>query len=166
VTAGSLLIVAGDNYGSDSPGVSDTLGTSYSLVASASPSDNEYLVVYAGIAPSSGANTVTISGETSYPGIAILEVVGATTSVDATAVSTPYKITTTVTDDFVFVYAGSQHSGQTFSPPAGYFLGGSANNNDSCAWAFVVLPYIGNTLAALIDLGDASSQQVAVAFKT
>ena len=62
VGSGNLLIVAGAGFksgGVAAPGVTDTLGTSYTVL-SAVPFTNGRIFIAYGVSPSAGANTVTI----------------------------------------------------------------------------------------------------------
>lgn len=65
VTAGNLLVVVGNNFhtGGSTVAISDSLGTSYTVMESNPYTDHASYIAY-GIAPSSGANTVTINPTT------------------------------------------------------------------------------------------------------
>lgn len=81
VTAGNLLVVVGNNFKTQADPtivVTDTLGTVYTVLLSASPDINRDAFIAYGIAPSSGANTVTMDPASigNYPGFCIDEFAG------------------------------------------------------------------------------------------
>jgi hypothetical protein len=118
VTEGNLLVVVFsiDTY---VPGrtCTDTLGTSYTQLENLSTP--EELDVWAGIAPASGTNTVTISGSMNYrPAMTACEFSNATISVDQSITSSdhssmagPISVTTAAPNDLVLACVGSSSGG-------------------------------------------------------
>ncbi len=79
VTSGDLLIYSykSENTGSAPTTVTDTLGTSYTLRVNKQVGTSNAVWVYTGIAPSSGANTVTANGSTlNFPCSQVTEIAG------------------------------------------------------------------------------------------
>lgn len=144
VTSGNLLIVAVNN--SVTPSISDSLGTSYTEVYQdlEAPTGINY-TIYAGIAPSSGANTVTLNttGD-SFQNLGIMEVLGATATIDVQAAvdtgsgnpssqTATVSVTTAVLNDFLFFGVGGAHNGNVFSFGSPFALDSQINGNDSQA---------------------------------
>ncbi len=114
VTSGNLLIVTGSTWGSTGPAtsvaVTDTLGTSYTVVLGTAIATSGRTFIAYGIAPSSGANTVTVNpagADATHEGTFSLDeftgvdpspadVNGGTTS-GATAIGNPFAATDTIT---------------------------------------------------------------------
>jgi len=87
VLAGSLLVFAAGSEGVVDPlTVTDTLGTSYTKAVAYTANAN-HIAIYWGIAPSAGANTVTVTGlGTSFADVSVAEfVTSGTVTVDTTA---------------------------------------------------------------------------------
>lgn len=86
VTAGSLLVVAGfANNNATGIGLTDTRGTVYTVVNGTAGPGGEYPFIGYGIAPSSGANTVTLTCTSGFFGFGVDEfavVPGAVASVN------------------------------------------------------------------------------------
>lgn len=122
VTSGNLLIVVYSSQNNTSSSTcSDTVGTTYTKALVYSPAGGEYVIVFAGLAGGSGANTVTIGTPgNSYDAIAVMEVSGAeaTVDVDATYNSgssanpiASLAATTTVAGDFLLFSFATNNSG-------------------------------------------------------
>lgn len=124
VTSGNVSIVEFQTTGSISGiGVTDTLGTSYTLKAShAGTGGAPSIAVFAGSLPSSGADTVTI---TSPPGssdmVGVSEVANITTTIDTSSGSSAtttgadgsrlfFSITTANSPDYIFATSGTSVS--------------------------------------------------------
>jgi hypothetical protein len=154
VTEGNLLIVAaGANNSPSTTTVSDTLGTSYTLLSFY----NVHTMsthIWAGVAPSSGANTVTITGSgDGHMVTSILEFSGCTIDLDGAvqtegssgSPTTSQSITTTVTSDLLIA---------TYADPGGNNTGSMGTgwttvffNGDGDWWdfglAYQIAPTIG-----------------------
>jgi hypothetical protein len=175
VTSGNLLLVA---YKSESAitgvTISDTLGTPYTLVASISGQPNN-MNIYAGIAPASGANTVTIGGApNNFDRLALMEAFGVGATVDATANSyngsSPYSlpITTTNATDFIFAAVAGYHNVNVFTFSAPFTLNSQSNGADANAIGHYITSAAGTfTLTVTLTAGAADNQPaILVAFKT
>lgn len=169
VTSGNLLLVAYKSEGTiTGVTVSDTLGTSYSLIGQVSGEANN-MNVYAGVAPASGANRVTIgSPAANYDRMGIAEVAQAGATVDGSAVTsyengTPWSldITTTNPVDFIFAAVGGYHNtmGWTFDSP--FTLDSTSDGSDANAIGHLVTSSAGTyTLTANVLVGGADNQPV------
>jgi hypothetical protein len=174
VTSGNLLIIAYNSEGTiTGVTISDTLWTSYTLVASIS-GHSVNMNVYAGVAPSSGINTVTIgSAPNNFDRMGAMEVVRCTSTVDVTATSyngtTPYTlpITTTNASDFIFAAVAGFHSADVFAFGASFTLDSQSNGNDANAIGHCISSSIGTyTLQVTITgAGADNSPAILVAFK-
>jgi hypothetical protein len=120
VTSGDLLIVAFSRWGGSTPtGVTDSLGTSYTLIVDLT-GGGDPLLVWAGIAPSSGTNTVTLTGGPgAYGVLTVMEVAGCTATIDTsnTGSSAPLAITTTFANDFLLGACAGGGGAFTWSLP-------------------------------------------------
>jgi len=134
VVSGNLLVVGGTTYGSGvtEPAITDTVGTIYTKyyhVSSAHSTDSFYLAW--GVAPSSGANTVTVvpTGSGLYMAFAIDEFSGQHASpVDVDGTQTEHidvnvatdTITTVTTDGLVLGVMGwNEFENRTIDPTGG-----------------------------------------------
>lgn len=124
VVSGNLLIVSLFTYSGSvaSVTITDTVGTSFSLVRNQDNVGANHVAVYAGSAGGSGANTISLSGATgSFNGYCIHEVYGASTTVDTSAGvdngSSPVSLTLTTTVDNTFLYAAiaGYHNNNSFT---------------------------------------------------
>lgn len=163
VTSGNLMIVAYKSEGTiTGVTISDTVGTPYTLVGQISGQANN-MNVYAGIAPAGGANTVTIgSAPGTYDRLAIMEVVGATATVDTTATAyngtTPasLSITTTYTTDFIFAAIAGYHNADVFTFSGAFTLDAQSNGSDANAIGHLVVSAAG-TYTLTVTTGGAGS---------
>jgi hypothetical protein len=176
VTAGNLLVVAFARLNSVTvSSVTDTLGTTYSLVGTINGQPNS-LAVYAGIAPSSGANTVSVTFAASedYNTMAVSEFSGAQAVLDGSA-STIYgssspvtqSVVTTLPGDLIYVAQAGYHSADTFSAGGGFTIGAQANSYDAICAAYRVCATATtyNPSITISGAGADNAPQVAVAFK-
>lgn len=116
VTAGNLIVVGGATFDQTVTGVADTVGTTYGLQVYELGSQRLFIAY--GIVPTSGANTVTVTGGNTYFSYSISEFSGAHSSpldvagtgievASTSAPSTP-SLTTTVNNCLLLaVYAGT-----------------------------------------------------------
>lgn len=180
VTSGNLLLVVINNSVSALT-VADTVGTTYSqlYIDNEAPTGIDFQV-WAGIAPSTGANTVsfTASGD-SFQSMGIMEVSGATATVDVqasfdTGSSNPssqtptVSVTTTVANDFLFLAVGGSHDGNVFSLASPFTLDSQVNGNDAQAVAHASVGAAGAYTATVTmsgGTGTAYNQLVLIAFK-
>lgn len=162
VTAGNLLIVACSYWSTAPTGMTDTLGTSYTLASSAGT-----LQVYYGLAPSSGANTITMTGGAGsiYSVVGVMEFINATATSDAStyaAVSsspTTKSVTTTVANDLVVAFLSSaNYNTQVFTFAAPYVLDnqlqGSYQNNLALGHALVKAAGVSSLTATITNPGS------------
>lgn len=136
VSAGNLLVVAVSQETTAPPAPTDTLGTVYTLVKSKTGVNN--ISIYAGIAPSSGANTVT-SPNVSFSGTSISEISNVSATVNATSSAyfnaTPASapITTTAAGCLIYAAIAGNHNANTFTALTGFTLTAQANGSDAIA---------------------------------
>jgi hypothetical protein len=136
VSAGNLLVVAVSQETTAPPAPTDTLGTVYTLVKSQTGVNN--ISIYAGIAPSSGANTVT-SPNVSFSGTSISEISNVSATVNATSSAyfnaTPASapITTTAAGCLIYAAIAGNHNANTFTALTGFTLTAQANGSDAIA---------------------------------
>jgi len=167
VTSGNLLLVAYKSEGTiTSVTISDTVGTSYSLVAQISGEANN-MNIYAGIAGGSGSNTVTIGGApNNFDRLGLMEVVNATATADVTANTysgtspTSLPITTTYATDFIFAANAGYHNVNVFSL-GGFILDAQSNGGDANAIGHLVTSSTGTyTLTVTVTTGGADNQPI------
>lgn len=143
VTSGNLLIIVGNNWrsGGASIAVSDTLGTSYTVKQNAF-TNNTTFIIY-GIAPSSGANTITLDPTSSgnYAAFTIVEYSGVDTvtplDVDGststgTSTSASDSLTTTTADALIIGVMGfTTATTITLTPGGSYIQLGEYEDNNA-----------------------------------
>jgi hypothetical protein len=177
VTAGSLLVVAGAVWGSASAptsvAVTDTRGTSYTVVLGTVPTGLTWRTFIAhGVAPSSGANTVSVDPQgTSSFSFSIDEfgaqsgapsdVDGGTTTgnIAANASFTASDTVTTVAANALVVGVASQEGAtRTLSAGTGNTLIGanSVNSNNQCHAAVFQLATTPGTYTAAVNAASAT----------
>lgn len=137
VTAGNLLVVGGSTYdtaGTTSHSVTDTIGTTYTVytctaLTASFPNSTPYIAI--GIAPSSGANTVTVNptidasankmrfGITEFSGVANppLDVNGGSSTGTST---TPSDSITTATDNALILGLAAFQTSASITPGGSY----------------------------------------------
>jgi hypothetical protein len=136
VTAGNLLVVAVSQETTAPPAPTDTLGTVYTLVASRTGAN--CVSIYKGVAPSSGANTVT-SPNVSFSGTSISEITNVNATVNATsnayfnATPASAPIATTVAGCLIYAAIAGDHNANTFTALTGFTLTAQANGSDAIA---------------------------------
>jgi hypothetical protein len=105
VAAGNLMFAAFTQWHGGLPtALTDTLGTSWTLLFSLTASGYP-LLVWVGVAPSSGPNTVALTGGPgAYGVLAVMEVAACTPTVDVqgSGTTSPLSVTTTFAEDFLF----------------------------------------------------------------
>jgi hypothetical protein len=145
VTAGNVLIVAIDWYrgSTGAPSITDTLGTSFTLVVSNSNTSNSAVALFVGRTTSSGSDTVTATfpSGASWQGISISEFKNVSTTVDDAAVvyNTSISLNPATDGDLIFTYGGSPSSGVAFTvPPPGFYFGKYASGADASGWSFAI----------------------------
>lgn len=180
VTSGHLLIVSINNAISAIT-LSDTLGTSYAKLYQVNDGSSGIdFAVYAGLAPSSGPNTVsfTASGD-SYQSIGVMEVAGATATVDVQASfdtgsanpssQTPsVSLTTTEVGDFLYFAVGGAHNGNVFAYCSPFTLDSQINGSDAQAVGHCIAGAAGAYSAEVSISGGTGTdydQLVLIAFK-
>ena len=130
VTSGNLVLVAVSTYDAETIKVpTDTLGNSFTPLVSSGVSGSAVASIYAAVAKSSGADTVTcgISAANNIH-CHIYEVAGVTGVVDATGASSATGTALTVSTskattnaaDYVFAYFADNHSEATYTVGSGY----------------------------------------------
>jgi hypothetical protein len=168
VSAGNLLLVAYKSEGNiTGVTVSDTVGTTYTLIASISGEPNN-LNIYAGLAATSGVNTVTIgSPANNYDRLGVMEVAGLTTSIDTVAqtysgtTSTSLNITTLNASDFIFAACGGYHSINVFSFSTPFSLDSQSNGSDANAIGHLSVSSAGTyTFTVTVTSGGTDSQPI------
>lgn len=149
VTADDLLIVHASWYlhPFNSPTCTDTVGTIYTIIASTVSDATITSIIFAGIAPSTGPNTVTYnnSGNLQWENISFSEFGGVFLSTDGTAVghgtsdpTTPLSITTTNTDVLLFSAIGS-YNNPSFTAGAGYTRNNLTTAQDAQATEYAIM---------------------------
>lgn len=162
VSSGNLLVVTGSASGSSSnpSSVTDTLGTSYTLIKSGTfglPGTPQTFIAY-GFAPSSGANTVTVTNAVSayigysideFSGIDSFEVDGGASSGTSTSpsdslttlsdgsliLSALYKSgTTPITPDGTYTQIGEEEDDGTYIGHSAIFKIGGTAGSESADW--------------------------------
>jgi hypothetical protein len=159
--------------------ISDTLGSSWSLVASqvgpgACANDIE---VYAAIAPTAGACTITLGNGAStalnsYSGYVLAEVQGCTATVDVSGGSYSVMsvgLTTTDTNDFI-IAALDDTLATTVVPGSGFTagVGGSCSyegNTITCGFAYATIATAGALTASFTGSDFIDPCMLVVAFK-
>ena len=146
VTSGNVLIVAADTFGTLT-GISDTLSSSWTLVAS-NTAQSLITRVWVATAASSGADTATVTGTNSSNGINCTEIPASvwtkTVDVSNDGVNTGYSgtpasftttnLTTTIDNDFMYCYAsGFQNAGHLQPTSGTLFLGANAGTDSRAA---------------------------------
>jgi hypothetical protein len=167
VTSGNIVIVAYKSEGTiTSSTVSDTLGTTYTQVASISGQSNN-MNIYVGTLTASGANTITIgSPANNFDRLGIMEVANCTATVDVTATayqtSSPSttSITTTNAVDFIFAAVAGFHNVNTFSFSAPFVLSAQSNGNDANAIGYDSVVTTGTYSLVVTLTGAADNQPV------
>ena len=144
VTSGNLIVVA---YASESNitsrTISDTLSTSFTRVGYTSGNSND-IAIYVGVAPSSGADTITFNAGASYPKITISEFSGLSGTVNTSSFvfqSSGSPVTTSITTTAateVYEAVASYSSSSTFTTVSGepMTITAQANGADAIAGAF------------------------------
>lgn len=148
VASGSLLVVIiGSENSLAAASLSDTRGTTYSLIVSDTSTANK-VAMYAGLAPSAGANTVTVTGITnSFGAIQCYELPGysATANVTGNAVRTAspaaLSITPTVNNCVIICSIRSYATSGSITPLAPaqllrFLIVGSATDGAATAVTF------------------------------
>ncbi|VVC06074.1 Uncharacterised protein [uncultured archaeon] len=174
VSAGNLLIVSYSSEGAvTSSTVSDTLGTTYTRVAQIT-SATINMNVWAGIAPSSGANTVTIGSPASaYNQLGISEYRNVSATADVTAsnyttsntTASASIINTNSTDLIYGITATDQGNNLTYSSPFTLTSLNNAVNTQALGYTFTTSATT-STLTSTTTSGNTPNQlQVLIAFK-
>lgn len=137
VTAGNLIVLLLQTESAianvPSVTVTDTRGTSYTAVASKLDVGVK-AILYVGIAPTSGANTVTGNQGSSYARMSVAEFTNANATVDTTVTDSAVSslsITLGFTNDLVIGATGNYHSATTFSAMAGFSTAAFGGGADS-----------------------------------
>lgn len=128
VVAGNLIIVATQYYhGAATPTCADSRGTAYTRVQQ-DFFDSTHLAVFYGVAPSSGANTVTVSAASSGFWITAIHEFSDVGAFDASvgasfdSSSSPQNsgnLTTSQAGDLLFGAIAGYHNGSTFTTSSG-----------------------------------------------
>jgi hypothetical protein len=171
VTAGNLLVVAIVQDGGTIAAPTDTIGTAYTLAASQTGANN--LAIYYGIAPTSGANSVT-APNVAFSQTAICELANVNAVVNLTASaynsSTPssVSITTTVSGCYIFVAIGGFHNGNVYTALTGFTMVVQNNGSDAIGTAVGAASSAGAYTAGfnITSGGSDNVPVVAVAFET
>jgi prepilin-type N-terminal cleavage/methylation domain-containing protein len=175
VRGGDLIIDSFLNDGGTQPTPTDTLGTHLALVASETTGPNN-LWVFAGIAPSSGSDTINnIASSYSWQCMGIMEAANLTGVVKETAIRysgiSPNTTTITTTNGDTFIYAaiGGFHDADTFTPVSGFTdpSGANAGGNDAIGQAYSVSSAGGSDTAGFTigGAGTDNSPLVVVGFQ-
>jgi hypothetical protein len=160
VSQGNVIFVSYKSEGNITAStISDTLGTAYTKVAAIDGQANN-MHVYVGIAPSTGANTVTIgSPANNYDRMGVMEVTAlATATVDVTATafttSSPFSLAITPTNapDFIFAAVAGYHNSDVFTFSAPFTLDSQSNLADANA-----IGHYAPTSAGTVTFGGTSS---------
>ena len=150
VTSGDVIVVAYNASASTIPTVSDTLSTSFTKVCGVT---GENFSLWVGTAPSTGSDTISISG-VNYGQIIAYEVSNLTTSADGTCQLTSgsspaLAITTTLPEDFIIAKFGDGYgSGGSISIASPFTFFGTKHNG----W---------NDLSAAYDVGATATTYTA-----
>lgn len=139
VNSGEILLVAYHAEGAIT-GISDTVGTSYSLIDSSS-AQSIFTDVWVGVAAGTGANTASISGSTSFNGSTCVRLsssywtatadVHTNGSYTGVGTITTSSVTTTVNNDFFFAFITGFHSGDVLQPQPPLLTVGIGNGSDA-----------------------------------
>jgi hypothetical protein len=170
VTAGNLLIVFVDSRDSSSV-PTDTLGTAYTLLGSSGSFgfyDNLGLMYY-GVAPSSGANTVSFATTGAVPAVAIAEFRGVTPVLNAHASNTAAdSLSLTTTQPSMIVIARGEHhsTAATYSGTGGVAIAAQQSDPSGGSGRSLALGYVAEGAAGTYTPGltaSSSSNDVLIA---
>jgi hypothetical protein len=182
-TSGNMLVAFVGVWRSSSLGtitIADSHTQTYVSAGSATQAGNAsraFVWIFPNCA--SGANTITISSTLSATDINldIFELAGTPTSsatdgfsVNSTGTSLTVSgdITTANSSDLIFGYVYDQsHSGDTFTPSAGFVLNGSQNNNSTggeCSAVYTLATSAVGTFAFVVTSNNGSTALYAIVF--
>ena len=132
VTAGSLLTVHTQTLGALGTVPTDSLGTTYTEIDSYTATANRG-GLYAGIAPSSGANTVTGKHAVNWSRICIAEYKGYSQTFEAhvKAYATNSQSITTITNNALIVASVGSYHGETYTAGAGFTIDVNGATSDA-----------------------------------
>jgi len=178
ITSGDALIIGMSWFGGGTPSISDTLGTTY-VQKLLNNSGSVSIAVYAGTAPSSGANTITATTTSStfnnavcseHPAAALsltVDVSNFTTYAGTPASATTGNVTTTLNNDFLYSYIGGFRNAGLFGTGSGYMPLGFQNSSDCGSAEFKIAGAPGSYNASFSN-GGGNDQWVIVliAFKS
>ncbi len=174
VVSGDILIVGASTEGSLT-GISDTLSSSWSLLAS-STANSITTRVWIATAASSGADTATVTGSLSFNNIACLEFLPdfITTTLDTSSTGgftgTPATITTTAMSttfnyDTLYCYiAGFRSSAQLWATSP-WIETNASSNNDSGGGGYFLTGALGSYSATFGNASNDKGNYVCVAMK-
>ena len=172
VSSGDLIVVA---FAAESNvatrTISDTLLTSYTRVGYTTGDPND-IAIFVGIAPSSGADTITFNSGASFPKITMSEFSGLGSTVNTSSfvyVSSGNPVTTSITTTaatVVFEAVASYNNSSVFTTISGggVALTAQANGNDAIAGAFGTFASAGTYTIGLNLTGTNTTPIGVVAF--
>jgi hypothetical protein len=140
VTSGDLIVVLqnGEDGMTDTRTPTDTLGTTFQLLGTAASTGTPLIALWGGIAPSSGADTVSWDATgADNPTTAIDEISGALLGIDVSSppvfdsLSPSTSLTPRIAGDLIIGFGawGFPGSAVTFTPGSGFILGGNFTGN-------------------------------------
>lgn len=168
VTAGNALIVVVHSV-SGTPALSDSLGTSYTHIVSATTDGFD---VFAGAAPSSGANTVSISG-CQYPDAAIAEVSGMESPASVLDAYGEYSgtgsnsvsVTTTNGNDITLIFVANNGSTDSYTAGTGWTIAAQGTPFDNDCIGSAIPSTVGAQSYSWTIGNTAATHAIAVALK-
>jgi hypothetical protein len=152
VVSGDILAFALNNVNASSTptGISDTVGTTYTLQVHQATGTSNGMWIYTGVAAGSGANTLSVTGSFSFACLTVAEFSGLTGSGTATNTGGQTTSSGTMTwsqtvsnnNSIVFAAVGGFHSSDTVLPLLGvgysYVNGSDGNDAIAASWSRVL----------------------------
>jgi hypothetical protein len=171
VIEGDLLVVTvAVTPDPGSPTLSDTLSTSFTQIATKANGDNGAVYVFAGLATAGGANTITCSSS-DCKAILAAEFSGTIATVDVSTTTTggygappSSNITTTKSNDLVFLACMGQFGGGTLTPSGPFTLLNNASSSVDLAAAYALQATAGSVTGQFTSTSNYWGQ-VLVAFE-